>query len=66
MADLAPGDIPGLFTPGQQVEVHRDGVYQYTGTVVGYTRCGCFRVREPGNGRIPTVCDYHYTELAPA
>jgi hypothetical protein len=68
MADLMPGEIRerqirDLFTPGQQVEVRVDGVFQYVGTVVGYTRCASFRVREPGHG---TVCDYHCTELTAA
>lgn len=59
--DLAA--IRAMFTPGQQVEVRQDGVYQYTGTVVGYTRCECFQIRDP---RFGTVCDHRYTELTPA
>lgn len=58
--DLAA--IREMFTPGQQVEVRQSGVYQYTGAVVGYTRCESFRVRDP---RFGTVCDHHYTELTP-
>jgi hypothetical protein len=58
-----PAAIREMFTPGQQVEVRQDGVYQGTGTVVGYARCESFTVREPDFG---TVCDFHYTELTPA
>lgn len=61
MSDL--DTIRGMFTPGQEVEVRVNGVYQYTGIVVGYTRCESFRVRDPRHG---DVCDYHSTELTPA
>lgn len=54
--------IREMFTPGQQVEVRQDGVFQYAGIVVGYTRCESFRVRDP---RFGDVCDHHYTELTP-
>ncbi len=53
-------EIRQMFAPGQQVEVRRRGVFQYTGTVTGYTRCESFEVRGPDHG---TVCDYHYTDL---
>lgn len=59
--DLA--SIRAMFTPGQQVEVRQDGVFQYAGIVVGYTRCESFRVPDP---RFGDVCDHHYTELTPA
>lgn len=50
-----------MFTPGQEVEIRQYGVCQGTGTVVGYTRCESFRVRDD----LGTVCDYRYTELTP-
>lgn len=56
--DLAT--IRKMFIPGQQVEVRTDGVYQYTGIVVRYTRCESFQVRDP---RFGDVCDHRYTDL---
>lgn len=32
-----------MFTPGETVRVTVDGVPQYIGTIVGYTRNGSFR-----------------------
>jgi hypothetical protein len=55
--------IRAMFTRDQQVEVRVDGVLQYAGTIVGYTRNESFQVRDPETG---TVCDYRYTCLTPA
>lgn len=57
-----PDRIREMFHSGHKTEVRQDGVFQYAGTVVGYTRNLSFQVREPDTG---TVCDYHYTDLMP-
>jgi hypothetical protein len=60
---MSAGEVRAMLTAGQKVDVRQDGVFQYTGEVVRYTRNDSFEVLDPGT---QTVCDYHYKDLTPA